>query len=291
MQRRIILLMGTRGLESKRWVKNPMMVCQVFMRNNSSIRGRGWRWGMKEGRMDDEGRKCSKCGEYKPWSAYNDNRRGPRGKDSRCRGCIARARDTDEYRKAGRERARRDYDDPAKKARQRERMRAYHARPEVKERRVSAEQMERNRKAWTSRRAADLDVFRKKEREYQARYRQDPGHRLSGRMSCCIRKRLKSRGLSKGGRHWEKAVGYTAEQLRARLESLFEPGMTWDNHGDWHVDHVRPVRSFEFETMDDPGFKACWALDNLAPRWSTTETARRHGSGSVGNINKGARIL
>jgi hypothetical protein len=44
--------------------------------------------------------------------------------------------------------------------------------------------------------------------------------------------------------------------------------MTWDNYGQWHIDHIKPVALFEFDSTDDPGFRDCWTLDNLQPLWA-----------------------
>jgi len=30
-------------------------------------------------------------------------------------------------------------------------------------------------------------------------------------------------------------LGYSAEELKIHLESLFKEGMTWDNYGEWHI--------------------------------------------------------
>lgn len=84
-------------------------------------------------------------------------------------------------------------------------------------------------------------------------------------MSCAVGKSL--RGL-KSGRRWQLLVGYTTEDLRRHLEALFVPGMTWLNHGEWHIDHKRPLSSFMFASTDDPAFKECWALSNLQPLWA-----------------------
>jgi hypothetical protein len=43
--------------------------------------------------------------------------------------------------------------------------------------------------------------------------------------------------------------------------------MTWENYGEWHVDHIKPISSFTFETCEDEEFKICWSLDNLQPMW------------------------
>jgi endogenous inhibitor of DNA gyrase (YacG/DUF329 family) len=71
----------------------------------------------------------------------------------------------------------------------------------------------------------------------------------------------------KAGRSWEKLVGYTVVELMRHLEALFQEGMTWENFGDWHIDHKRPVSSFSFADVTDPDFQECWALENLQPLW------------------------
>lgn len=73
---------------------------------------------------------------------------------------------------------------------------------------------------------------------------------------------------SKAGRHWEDLVGYTIDQLKAHLEKQFKPGMTWDNYGQWHIDHRIPISAFNYETPDDIDFKQCWALRNLQSLWA-----------------------
>lgn len=71
----------------------------------------------------------------------------------------------------------------------------------------------------------------------------------------------------KAGRPWESLVGYSTDELRLHLERQFLPGMTWENMGKWHVDHILPRRQFAFSAPDEPDFRACWALSNLRPLW------------------------
>jgi hypothetical protein len=75
----------------------------------------------------------------------------------------------------------------------------------------------------------------------------------------------------KAGNHWEKIVNFTLYQLIEHLEGQFRDGMNWDNYGKrgWHIDHKRPISSFNFKTFDDAEFKQCWSLDNLQPLWAT----------------------
>jgi len=62
------------------------------------------------------------------------------------------------------------------------------------------------------------------------------------------------------------------------LERQFLSGMSWGNRSEWHIDHIRPLASFSFEAVDDPDFKAAWALTNLRPLWGAD------------NIRKGAKL-
>ena len=98
----------------------------------------------------------------------------------------------------------------------------------------------------------------------------DPIFKLNHRMSNAIRKSLKFNGTSKAGRHWETLVGYTKQQLKDHLESLFTEGMSWDKilNGEIHIDHIIPKSFFEYKSTDDVEFKYCWSLDNLQPLWA-----------------------
>lgn len=96
---------------------------------------------------------------------------------------------------------------------------------------------------------------------------------ISERMSSRIRGYL-SKG-TKNNRSWEKLVNYTPDELMKHLESKFSDGMGWHNRSEWHIDHIRPISSFEFSTPEDIGFKECWALENLQPLWAKENIAKR----------------
>lgn len=74
-------------------------------------------------------------------------------------------------------------------------------------------------------------------------------------------------------------LGCTIEELKAHLESLFKPGMTWDNWGHtgdvWHLDHIIPLASFDL--TDPEQVKLACHYTNLQPLWATE------------NLQKGAR--
>lgn len=72
------------------------------------------------------------------------------------------------------------------------------------------------------------------------------------------------------GAGWQAALGYTVEDLKRHLERQFLPGMSWENMGEWHVDHIVPLKSFAYKTVDDAEFKAAWALTNLRPLWAVS---------------------
>lgn len=92
---------------------------------------------------------------------------------------------------------------------------------------------------------------------------------------CAARDMLK-RILALTGEHkasrTEKAIGYTYHELRIHLESQFCDGMSWDNWGEWHIDHIHPVNLMVKQGITDP--KEINALSNLRPIWAD-ENIRR----------------
>ena len=66
-------------------------------------------------------------------------------------------------------------------------------------------------------------------------------------------------------------LGCSINQFRLYIENQFERGMSWDNYGEWHLDHIQSLSSFDL--TDRPEFLvACnwlnyqplWARDNLS---------------------------
>jgi hypothetical protein len=69
-------------------------------------------------------------------------------------------------------------------------------------------------------------------------------------------------------------VGYTIAELKRHIERQFIKGMTWANMGEWHIDHIIPVASFSYQSVDDPEFRICWGLTNLRPMWAEENRAK-----------------
>jgi len=64
----------------------------------------------------------------------------------------------------------------------------------------------------------------------------------------------------------EQYVCCTYKELLDHLESQFEEGMTWENHGQWQIDHFKAQSRFD-PTIEEEAFK-CWHYTNLQPMWA-----------------------
>jgi 5-methylcytosine-specific restriction endonuclease McrA len=104
----------------------------------------------------------------------------------------------------------------------------------------------------------------------------DAGFLLHFRMAALLRRFLGSR---KGGDRTFEILGYTKNQLVRHFERQFLPEMGWHNAARWHVDHIVPLAEFKCQSVDDPEFKAAWALSNLRPIWAEE------------NLRKGAKRI
>jgi hypothetical protein len=68
-------------------------------------------------------------------------------------------------------------------------------------------------------------------------------------------------------------LGCSWQEAREHMEKLFQPGMTWANHGEWHIDHKVPIASAT--TIEEA--IALNHIKNLQPLWAED------------NLSKGAR--
>ena len=86
---------------------------------------------------------------------------------------------------------------------------------------------------------------------------------------------LRNNNSSKEGNSTWAALPYTPQQLREHLEAQFEEGMTWDNYGEWHIDHIYPQSKLPYESMTDENFRLAWDLRNLRPLWAAENLSKR----------------
>ena len=111
------------------------------------------------------------------------------------------------------------------------------------------------------------------------RVKKGEAFRLRNNLGAYLSATLRKAGMTKNRSSWEEILGYTADDLIRHVERQFTKGMTWGNYGKWHLDHITPVVSFSYESVNDPDFLACWSLANLRPMWA------------LENISKGGKIV
>jgi len=250
---------------------------------------------MAESRLAQEVRVCAKCRTEKAADSANFSFIVSRARfHSWCKPCCAEDRRRDRVERPDRYRAADAKRDLARVADQRRAR--YCANPEKhRERRLARtpDQLERYRRNRRDKYATDpahaerirqarnktADTNRDK---YNAQRREacagaTPAKRLRTYFTSAICHSLK--GTTKGGRSWEAILGFSAQELRVHLQRQFTRGMTWDNYGEWHVDHIVPLAAHDITDADCAAFKAAWSLTNLRPMWARD------------NIRKGAKVL
>ncbi|MCR8914236.1 hypothetical protein FDP08_12835 [Marinobacter panjinensis] len=107
------------------------------------------------------------------------------------------------------------------------------------------------------------DQSREWYREYEKRRRQED---IDWRISKSLRDRL-YKAVSRDSKS-ESAVsliGCSISELKEHLSSQFDADMSWENYGEWHIDHVRPCVSFDLSDPEQQ--KDCFNYRNLQPMW------------------------
>ena len=98
---------------------------------------------------------------------------------------------------------------------------------------------------------------------YANKHKFDLNWKLKNNLRSRIRLSLKGKNKSK---KTMELLGCTIKQLWEHLESKFKLGMTRENHGKWHIDHIKPCISFNL--TDPEQQKICFHYTNLQPLWA-----------------------
>jgi len=88
---------------------------------------------------------------------------------------------------------------------------------------------------------------------------------IQARLAKNLRRRLNHSIKSSRAGSAVRDLGCSIEQLKRHLESKFQPGMSWNNYGQWHIDHIKPLSRFNL-TRRDQILQSCH-FSNLQPLW------------------------
>jgi len=92
----------------------------------------------------------------------------------------------------------------------------------------------------------------------------DPVQRIKDACRTRVSWILKCAGIPKHD-HTFELVGCAPDFLKSYLEAHFAPGMSWDNYGEWEIDHVIPIASFNIS--DRSQRLLAFNYSNCKPLW------------------------
>lgn len=214
-------------------------------------------------------KKCSTCTKFFPRSLFKKDSKGFLGLSSRCKECYkiyynenkksinARKRELNKTRYSDKikQYSKKRYSE--NKEKQITYSKEYQKRnPEVKK---------RNDKKYYETHREELNA--KKLAYHHFRYKNDPLYKLiklvRGRTKdyCRVAKIRKSK-------RFHEYIGCTPEELRLHIEKQFKDGMSWENYGKWHIDHIIPISSAKTERevyilSHYTNLQPLWAEENL----------------------------
>lgn len=210
-------------------------------------------------------KECNKCSMAQPFDCFSKDSHKKDGLSSVCKSCRKKYLEA-YYSVSGRREVKNQ------KAKER-----HHANREVLNAKSSARYYEnidaarvkRKAKYWSNPEEAKLAS-----RQYMyKRIEDDPIYKLKVRYRKRVWEAYRSTGYTKRSKTFE-LLGCTHDKFKSHLEHQFTDGMTWENYGEWHVDHIIPFATAK--SAEDVA-KLCH-YTNLQPLWAAD------------NIKKGARL-
>lgn len=223
---------------------------------------------------------CSKCKIDKELYEFQKNKHSKDGYRSECSECSKLMKKLkpkniiNQYHKNYRDKNREKYNEKQKKyywnnkEKETERVKKYR---EKQKRINNKEKPEKIKNIYVPWRVKNKEVFNQKRRE---RYKTNVIFRLSQNIRNRMNTFISSNNFSKNGKTFE-LIGCSQIELKIYLENKFLPGMSWDNKGEWHIDHIIPL---SLAKTEEETYKLCH-YTNLQPLWAND------------NLTKGKKLI
>lgn len=251
---------------------------------------------------------CSKCKIKKDFNEFHKFKSSKDGLKSQCKSCILikekERRSTDEYKQKNKERNKLIPKDVKRDRRIKNYLKNkdYILEKNKKRRDNNKDYMSEYNKKYREDNIESLKEYYKKYKEENKEYNKIWRENNSDKIKEYRKRYSKSESSKKHRKNWYKSIkkrcphilawrtiltntlkrfgkkkddetikllGYSSIELKEYIESLFVEGMSWDNYGEWHIDHIKPVSSYDPETPVDivnslKNLQPLWAFDNLS---------------------------
>ena len=122
--------------------------------------------------------------------------------------------------------------------------------------------MERGKQRKVKRTETEKRIKRKNKLTTCRRKVNEPLFKLSLNIKALVYAAFKNRGFTKNTKTAE-ILGCSFEEFQSHIQKQFKGGMSWSNHGDWHIDHIIPVAS----AIDEEELYKLNHFSNLQPLW------------------------
>jgi hypothetical protein len=142
-------------------------------------------------------------------------------------------------------------------------------------REANQEKVAANHKAYYEANKEKIQAYqrdnRERIRERERGYYQKPAVKVRNSLASRLYKTLKRVNTKKMNNTLDMC-GCTLGEVMNHLESQFAEGMSWDNYGEWHIDHIRPCASFDMTKEEEQ--LECFHYTNLQPLWGVDNMSK-----------------
>jgi hypothetical protein len=183
-------------------------------------------------------RTCPRCRESKPFSDYNKNKANKNGIATYCRCC---SKDINKIGRTKYETKRKEWI---------KNNQDYMKNWKLKNSTYGKDYYKKN--------AESIKNNRKK------RYASNINFRIAHVLRCTIYRYIKNKNVKS-----TEIIGCDIESFKKYIEGRFKKNMSWENYGDWHIDHIIPLSSGKsyqelIELNHYTNLQPLWANENLS---------------------------
>jgi hypothetical protein len=91
---------------------------------------------------------------------------------------------------------------------------------------------------------------------------------IKHRLRTLVRNSFRKKGYNRFESRTEEIVGISYNEFKVYMESKFVNGMSWENRGEWHIDHIIPLSAAKSQEelialSHYTNLQPLWAMDNL----------------------------